>query len=134
MFLSLLSWQSTTELNDAFGSARNAGGYGWQNVANASKQRRRKRAVTLDESARDEQPEPPNPATEADLELIRNLVAYWTGQADRALLDRRARRALDRALQAETVLTMQIFERELHRNMRMEDEEQAAALLLILND
>lgn len=70
-------------------------------------------------------------APAADLALVRELVAYWSGEADRALLNRRAQRALDYALRAESVLAMQLFERELARQM---EEEETVLLMLLLND
>lgn len=71
-------------------------------------------------------------APAADLELVRQLVAYWTGEADRNLLNRRAQRALDYALRAQTVLAMQLFERELAR--QMEDDDIAALLMILADD
>jgi hypothetical protein len=71
-------------------------------------------------------------APAADLELVRNLVAYWTGEADREQLNRRAQRALDYALRAQTVLAMQLFERELAR--QMEDDEMSALLMILADD
>jgi hypothetical protein len=71
-------------------------------------------------------------APAADLELTRQLVAYWSGEADRAQLNRRAQRALDYALRAQSVLALQLFERELAR--QMEDDEMASLLLLLAED
>lgn len=71
-------------------------------------------------------------APAADLDLVRNLVAYWTGEADRNELNRRAQRALDYALRAQTVLAMQLFERELAR--QMEEDEMSALLMILAND
>lgn len=71
-------------------------------------------------------------APAADLELTRQLVAYWSGEADREQLNRRAQRALDYALRAQSVLAMQLFERELAR--QMEDDDFAAVLMLLADD
>jgi hypothetical protein len=116
---------------------RPSGGYGAQNDYNAwlQRQRRRKRRTDDDE---DEKPEivaqpatPPEPQPNPDLELTRQLVAYWSGEADRSILTRRAQRALDYALRAETVLAMQLFERELAKQM---EEEEIVLLLTLLDD
>jgi hypothetical protein len=120
-----------------------SGGYGAQNEYNAARQRRKRRKRDEDES------KPPDSlsivaqagpgssdatqtAPAADLELVRQLVAYWSGEGDRERLNRRAQRALDYALRAQSVLAMQLFERELAR--QMEEDADMQALLLILAD
>lgn len=114
---------------------RPTGGYGAQNFYNAAQQRRRR---TRDDDEDEDKPErvaqpatPPEPQPNTDLELTRQLVAYWTGEADRSVLTRRAQRALDYALRAETVLAMQLFERELAKQM---EEEELALMLFMLDD
>lgn len=111
-----------------------SGGYGALNEYDASRQRNRRRKRLED----DEDDPPPTvaqdatpPDTSRDMELTRQLVAYWSGEADREMLNRRAQRALDYALRAESVLAMQLFERELMRQM---EEEEMALLLTLLND
>ena len=120
-----------------------SGGYGAQNEYNAARQRKRRRRDDDDESktsadlpsvaqagpgSADATPQAPA----ADLELVRQLVAYWSGEGDREMLNRRAQRALDYALRAQSVLAMQLFERELAR--QMEDDEMSALLMLLAED
>lgn len=105
--------------------AESVGGY----RADILRQRKRKR------KADDDEPPPAAPPPDAppnrDLELTRQLVAYWSGEADRSILTRRAQRALDYALRAETVLAMQLFERELAKQL---EEEELALMLFVLDD
>jgi len=122
---------------DKFERADIGGGY----LAEFQRQRRRKRRNDKDKTPSSLPAEaqagpgsadatPPAPA--ADLELVRSLVAYWTGEADREQLNRRAQRALDYALRAQTVLAMQLFERELAR--QMEDDDMSALLMILADD
>lgn len=127
---------------------RPAGGYLAQNWADAERQvRRARRRLEEEDEAESKSPAvlpsaaqagpgsadatPQAPA--ADLELTRQLVAYWTGEADRERLNRRAQRALDYALRAQSVLAMQLFERELARQLE-EDADMQALLLILAND
>jgi len=119
-----------------------SGGYGAQNEYNAARQRRKRRRGDDESKTPDVLPieaqagpgssvaTPTAPA--ADLELVRQLVAYWSGEGDREQLNRRAQRALDYALRAQSVLAMQLFERELAR--QMEDDEMSALLMLLAED
>jgi hypothetical protein len=124
-----------TDATDETEEERPSGGYGAQNYYDAWQQRRRRKR---DDDEDEDKPEPvaqpatpPEPQPNADLELTRQLVAYWTGEADRSVLTRRAQRALDYALRAETVLAMQLFERELAKQM---EEEEIALMLFMLDD
>lgn len=134
---------SATLTPPAVSEERPSGGYLAANMAAAERQRRRKRRRDVEESAPGLLPPGPAqagpgsadatpPAPAADLELVRSLVSYWTGEADRSLLNRRAQRALDYALRAESVLAMQLFERELAK--QMEEEEMALLLTLLADD
>lgn len=118
-----------------------SGGFGAENDFRAWRQRRKRKTPESKPPAVPPSGEaqagpgsadatPPAPA--ADLELVRQLVAYWTGEADRELLNRRAQRALDYALRAQTVLAMQLFERELAR--QLEDDDMAAVLAILADD
>ena len=126
-----------TDATDEPQEERPSGGYGALNDYNAwlQRQRRRKRKDDDEDEGKPEpvaQPAtPPEPQPNRDLELTRQLVAYWTGEADRSILTRRAQRALDYALRAETVLAMQLFERELAKQM---EEEEVALMLFMLDD